>query len=277
LLNEKLVSGSWDATVKLWDLQTNACVKTYKGHTGDVQSVGFDGHRIVSGGKDKTIKVWSTTSNFETLTVKAHTATIKSLCLRGSVIASGSEDTHVKIWDLGSGSLITDLTGHSKGVWCVCMDMEGRTVFSGGDDAVIKCWDLRTKKCVNTFGECPSFITSIHIENGKLLCSTGTVIQIRDLTKNGAILQKLVGHKGSVMCTAVNDFRIVSGSYDNAVRIWNIRDGTDYLIREHAKPPRSIHSDASRIVTGSHDAIIRLFDFSGVEIKQAKGEKCSVS
>ncbi|MBI1917618.1 MAG: hypothetical protein HYS12_23230 [Planctomycetes bacterium] len=57
---ERIVSGSKDQTVKVWDAHTGQQTLTLKGHTGPVTSVCFspDGKRIVSGSYDKTVKVW---------------------------------------------------------------------------------------------------------------------------------------------------------------------------------------------------------------------------
>jgi WD40 repeat protein len=57
---KRIVSGSNDKTVKLWDAEIGQESLTLKGHRGDVYSVAFspDGKRIVSGSNDNTVKVW---------------------------------------------------------------------------------------------------------------------------------------------------------------------------------------------------------------------------
>merc|ERR1711974_506719 len=56
------LSGSWDGTLRLWDLNTGATTRRFVGHTKDVLSVAFsaDNRQIVSGSRDKTIKLWNT-------------------------------------------------------------------------------------------------------------------------------------------------------------------------------------------------------------------------
>ena len=55
----KIVSGSDDETIRVWNVDTGECILTLKGHTGNVYSVGFnhDGTKIVSGSFDQTIRV----------------------------------------------------------------------------------------------------------------------------------------------------------------------------------------------------------------------------
>jgi WD40 repeat protein len=58
----RLVTGSEDRTIKLWDTATGEEVFTLRGHTSGVESVAFspDGRRIASGSDDRTVRVWDT-------------------------------------------------------------------------------------------------------------------------------------------------------------------------------------------------------------------------
>jgi WD40 repeat protein len=55
-----LASGSYDETIKLWEVATGREVRTLKGHTNNVNSVAFspDGRLLASGSNDSTIKLW---------------------------------------------------------------------------------------------------------------------------------------------------------------------------------------------------------------------------
>ena len=60
----RIISGSRDETVKVWNAMSGVCVNTLEGHSNYVSSVCFssDGTRIISGSWDKTVKVWDALS-----------------------------------------------------------------------------------------------------------------------------------------------------------------------------------------------------------------------
>jgi WD40 repeat protein len=56
----RALSGSYDETLKLWDVASGRELRTFSGHTGGVYSVAFspDGARTLSGSGDSTLKLW---------------------------------------------------------------------------------------------------------------------------------------------------------------------------------------------------------------------------
>ena len=71
-----LASGSWDKTIKLWDVKTGKELATLNGHTETVMFVAFspDGKTLASASWDKTIKLWDVATSKERATLKGHTA-----------------------------------------------------------------------------------------------------------------------------------------------------------------------------------------------------------
>jgi WD40 repeat protein len=60
----KVVSGSRDKRVRIWDTTTGAVLSHFQGHSGDVNAVSYspDGTKVVSGSDDKTVRIWATTA-----------------------------------------------------------------------------------------------------------------------------------------------------------------------------------------------------------------------
>lgn len=56
------LTGSWDGTLRLWDLKKGKTLKRFVSHTRDVLGVAFspDNRQIASGGRDKNLKIWNT-------------------------------------------------------------------------------------------------------------------------------------------------------------------------------------------------------------------------
>jgi len=101
----RIVSGSFDATVRLWDAETGQPVgQALTGHTNVVTSVAFspDGRRIVSGSYDNTVRVWdAATGQPVGQPFTGHTAGVSGVAFSpdGTRIVSASSDETVRVWD----------------------------------------------------------------------------------------------------------------------------------------------------------------------------------
>lgn len=73
------MSGSRDATLRLWDIETGQCLHVLMGHVAAVRCVQYDGHKVVSGAYDYTVKVWDPESESCTHTLQGHTNRVYSL------------------------------------------------------------------------------------------------------------------------------------------------------------------------------------------------------
>src|SRR5579863_5393770 len=65
----RIISGGFDKTARVWDVQTSREILTLQGHTQPVSSVAFssDGKRIVTGSNDNTGRVWDAQTGREIL------------------------------------------------------------------------------------------------------------------------------------------------------------------------------------------------------------------
>ena len=149
----KILSGSWDNTIKEWDVKTGRCIRTLTGHTGWVTSVCYspDGVKILSG-DDYTIKEWDVKTGKCIQTLTGHTGWVNSVCYSpdGLKILSGSSDDTIKEWDVKTGRCIQTFSGHTDYVTSVCYSPDGSKVLSGSGDHTIKIWDVSMGICLAT-------------------------------------------------------------------------------------------------------------------------------
>jgi guanine nucleotide-binding protein subunit beta-2-like 1 protein len=147
------LTASWDATLRLWDLNTGKTTRRFVGHTKDVLSIAFsaDNRQIVSGSRDKTIKLWNTLGECKyTLggpeSADGHTEWVSAVKFSPNaanpIIVSGGWDKVVKVWNLSQCKLKTNLYGHSGYINTVTVSPDGSLCASGGKDGTLHVWDL---------------------------------------------------------------------------------------------------------------------------------------
>ena len=105
-----------------------------------------DGTRIVSGSGDKTVRVWDALSGQCVLgPLEGHTDWVRSVSFSpdGTRIVSGSYDKTVRVWDASSGECVLGpLEGHASYVWSVSFSPDGSRIVSGSRDKTVRVWDV---------------------------------------------------------------------------------------------------------------------------------------
>ncbi|EMD32085.1 hypothetical protein CERSUDRAFT_18643, partial [Gelatoporia subvermispora B] len=273
----RIVSGSLDNTIRLWDATTgNAVMQPLEGHTEWITSVAFspDGTRIVSGSADKTIRLWdATTGNAVMQPLEGHTEVITSVAFSfdGTRIVSGSVDTTIRLWDATTGNAVMQpLEGHTERITSVAFSPDGTRIVSGSYDKTIRLWDATTGNAVMQPLEGHSeAISSVAFSPDGTRIVSGSydnTIRLWDATTGNAVTQPLEGHTAPIISVAFSPdgTRIVSESQDNTIRLWDVTTGIAVMqpLEGHTEVITSVafSFDGTRIVSGSVDNTIRLWD-----------------
>ena len=145
----RVVSGSDDSTIRLWDAATGAAVgEPLEGHTDRIMSVAFsqDGLRIASGSFDQTIRVWDAATGAAVGgPLEGHTHLVTSVAFSpdGLRIVSGSFDRTIRLWDAATGAAVGEpLEGRTDRVISVAFSPDGLRIVSGSIDKTIRVWDV---------------------------------------------------------------------------------------------------------------------------------------
>jgi len=153
------LSGSWDKTLRLWDLNAGITTRQFVGHTKDVLSVAFsaDNRQIVSGARDNTIKLWNTLGQCKyTIQDECHTEWVSNVRFspntQNPIIVSCGWDKMVKVWkamlwDLNEGKHLYTLD--SSDIINTLTFSPNRYWLCAATGPSIKIWDLESKSVVD--------------------------------------------------------------------------------------------------------------------------------
>jgi len=231
------LSGSWDKTLRLWDLNVGKWTRRFEGHTKDVLSVAFSGdnRQIISGSRDKTIKLWNTLAHCKyTIDNNGHSDWVS--CVRFSpnnlnpTIVSAGWDKSVKVWDLSKCELKKDHTGHTGYLNCVTVSPDGSLCASGGKDYQAMLWDLNDDKLLYTLPHNDIINSLCFSPNRYWLCvATGPTIKVWDLEGKfmvdelrPEIMNKLQAPQCVSMAWSTDGLTLFAGYTDNIIRVYQV-------------------------------------------------------
>jgi hypothetical protein len=228
-----LASGSWDATIQLWNLRTGKYVCAFEGHTAPVWSVAFsaDGQLLASGSKDETIKLWHLQTGTLLHTLTGHSGGVKSIALSPDklTLVSGSWDGTVKCWDLSTGKLIRTLSGQIAPVWSVAISPDGTMLLSGSEDSTAQFYHLRTGEPLKTLtGHSKAVFTVAISPDSRQFASGGNDCEVRLWsTIANHPNRTLLGHTSSIRTVAFSPDgqTLASGSEDQTIKLWSVNTG----------------------------------------------------
>ena len=267
----RAVSGSSDKTVRVWDLEANACTVVLEGHEDEVEGVGItgDGRRAVSCSTDGTVRVWDLEANVCAAVLRGHTGPVSAAAVTadGRRAVSGSWDNTVRLWDLETNVCAAVLEGHAGIVYGVAVTADGRRAVSGSADNTVRVWNLDSGACAAVLEGHQARVWSVAVtEDGRRAVSGSDAETVRvwnlDLGVCAAVLE---GHEGEVLDVALtaDGQRAFSGSVDKTVRVWDLDSGVCVAVLEGHEDfvwGVAVTAERRRAVSCSADKTVRVWD-----------------
>jgi WD40 repeat protein len=238
-----LASGGEDKKVRLWDVVTRSEKTVLKGHKGCVYALAFspDGRFIATGGGRNELFVWDRDTATRT-PAAGHTVLVSAVAFTpdGRSLVSGAGnvfDSHyggeVKVWGSTGWQQVWGETVPG-GAWAVAISPDGSTlaVGSGGQKIAVRKWiGLRNPGTEEPLVlDAKSAVRGVAFSpDGKFVAAAAAwSVQVWAL-KGGNLRHTLRGHKDVVWGVAysLDGTRIVSGSEDGSVKVWDAASGTE--------------------------------------------------
>ncbi|KAI9838034.1 MAG: hypothetical protein M1819_006188 [Sarea resinae] len=333
----KLITGSRDQTIRVWDMHTYQCTKIIGSpqavdfssssshqqhhnhhalhttststapiatqthaasssaairstpsdyHSASILCLQYDATTLITGSSDTTCIIWSLPSFTPLARLRIHKAPVLDLTFDDKHIVTCSKDCSLAIWSRIDGSLLHHLPSAHKGP-VNAVQMRGNLVVSASGDGVAKLWNLDSLTTSGSLGpSCPSSsaasnacVKEFHSAGRGLACvefssdarfilagGNDHIVYVFD-TASGHLVSSLVGHKGLVRSLHLDEAnaRVVSGSYDLSVRVWDWKHGVEPRGGEPQRigakgpvaPPRPATMATAAVVVEETDAVDR--------------------
>lgn len=294
--DDKIITGSDDTLIHVYDTKTGKLRKRLEGHEGGVWALQYEDNVLVSGSTDRSVRVWDIEKGLCTQVFYGHTSTVRCLQILTPtpvvdeqtkrvemmppkpLIITGSRDNNLRVWRLPeAGSrryiqtgppandsdcpyFIRTLTGHAHSVRAIAA--HGDTLVSGSYDNTVRVWRISTGEARHVLSGHSQKVYSVVLDTKRNRCISGamdSLVKIWDLN-TGACLYTLEGHNLLVGILDLRDERLVSAAADSTLRIWDPENGRcRNVLSAHTGAITCFQHDGQKVISGS-ERTVKMWD-----------------
>jgi F-box and WD-40 domain protein CDC4 len=286
---DKILTGSDDTNINVYDTKTGALRSRLEGHEGGVWALQYEGNTLVSGSTDRSVRVWDIEKGKCTQVFQGHTSTVRCLVIlkptkigetldgrpimmpKEEMIITGSRDSSLRVWklpkpgdrsvmqtgssaanDLDNPYFVRALTGHHHSVRAIAA--HGDTLVSGSYDCTVRVWKVSTGETVQRLQGHAQKVYSVVLDHARNRCISGSMdnmVKVWSL-ETGQCIFTLEGHTSLVGLLDLSHGRLVSAAADSTLRIWDPENGQcKSRLCAHTGAITCFQHDGQKVISGS--------------------------
>jgi len=286
--DDKILTGSDDTLIHVYDTRTGKLRKKLEGHEGGVWALQYEGNVLVSGSTDRSVRVWDIEKGLCTQVFHGHTSTVRCLQIlmpeatgrvengkpvmlpERPLIITGSRDSQLRVWrlpeqgakryiqtgppanDADCPYFVRTLQGHSHSVRAIAANQD--TLVSGSYDNTVRVWKISTGETLHRLQGHSMKVYSVVLDTKRNRCISGSMdnfVKIWSL-ETGQCLFTLEGHTSLVGLLDLRDERLVSAAADSTLRIWDPENGQcKSTLTAHTGAITCFQHDGQKVISGS--------------------------
>jgi WD40 repeat protein len=256
----RCAAGSFDGSISVWGLADGRLLGRFPlGADRVLCAAAVPGTSLVAvGTRDRLVIIFDVDTGQLTI-LRGHKNQVRSIApLADGRLASGSYDGQVLVWDL-LGQRSHRAGSHTT--WCLAVAAPRRPgpLASGSDDGVVRVWDARGQEAPQLRNQ---DVRALAVAGDRAFAAVDRVITCRDLGTRRE-LPALTGHRRPVVTLAVTAAgRLVSGSYDRTLRLWDLVSGETAVLKGHTSgvDAVAVTPEGQEIISVSRDGTWRRWD-----------------
>lgn len=299
--SDKILTGSDDTKINVYDTKTGALRNRLEGHEGGVWALQYEGDTLVSGSTDRSVRVWDIKTGKCLQTFQGHTSTVRCLVIlkpvqidteadgtpimmpKEPLIITGSRDSTLRVWklpqpgdrqifqagppanDRDNPYFLRTLSGHHNSVRAIAA--HGDTLISGSYDCTVRVWKISTGDLLHRLQGHTQKVYSVVLDHDRGRCISGSMdnlVKVWDLA-SGACLHNLEGHTSLVGLLDLSHDRLVSAAADSTLRIWDPESGScKFTLSAHTGAITCFQHDGQKVISGS-DRTLKMWNVKNGE------------
>ena len=233
-----------------------------------------DGSRIISGSQDNTIRLWDSEGGQLLKSFRGHDGAVRTVAFAQSdqVILSGSHDNSIRKWNISEYEEIRVLQGrvlegHVDAILSAGFSPDGERIVTASRDRTARTWETFTGQPLKVFAEGHSFLaTSAAFFPGGKRLATGAVdntVRIWDVDSGTQLVRLEHTGRAAALTVSNNGKWAITGGDDNSARIWNAETGELAYVFKGGENSKGHNNEVTAVAISENDQQLLTGDSSG--------------